>query len=64
MNKNIKPTCDALYIILDNNKSDIPYLIVARKTKPLGARKSNTAILNAFYGDDALKLYDKLVNPS
>lgn len=64
MSKVVEPTCDALYVILDNNKDkgDIPCLIVARKTKPLGARMSTTAILNTFYGDEALKLYDKLTN--
>lgn len=60
MSKVVEPNCDALFVILDNNKDkgDIPGLVVARKTKPGGA----TVILNTFYGDEALKLYDKLTN--
>ena len=62
MSKVVEPTYDALFVVLDNKKGDIPCLVVARKTKPLGARTSTTAILNTFYGDEALKLYDKLTN--
>lgn len=62
MSKVVEPTWDALYVVLDNNKSDGPCLVVARKTKPIGARISTTTIINTFYGDDALRLYDKLTN--
>ena len=60
MSKVVEPTYDALFVVLDNKKGDIPCLIVARKIKPLGARMSTTSILNTFYVDEALKLYDKI----
>lgn len=60
MSKVVEPTYDALYVALENDKSDIPCLTVIRQIKLMGAR--TTEIVNTFHGDEALKLYDKLTN--
>ena len=51
---------DYLYVGYDNIEGDIPNLIVARKTKCLGLRISNTEILKQFSGQTAVDVYNFL----
>lgn len=51
---------DYLHIGYDNVEGDIPTLIVARKTKPLGARISTTDVLRQFQYSEAEELYKLL----
>jgi hypothetical protein len=51
---------DYLHIGYDNVNGDIPTLIVARKTKELGQRISNTEVLKQFSGETAIDVYKLL----
>jgi hypothetical protein len=55
-----KGMVDYLFVGYDNVEGDIPTLLVARKTKHVGERVSNTEILRQYQNKEAVEIYELL----